>query len=197
MNGASRLCPQAAGVAPEAIAALIRGRRSIDRFAPEPPPAALIAEAVEVARWAPNHKLTQPWRFYLLGPETVAGVIGLNRELVAASRNPQAAAAKARRWATIPGWLLLTRMQTDDPLRAREDYAACACAAQNCMLYLASAGVASKWTTGKVTREPRFYDLVGIDPALEETVALLWYGYPAHTPRMRRRPVREILTRLP
>lgn len=188
-----RVGPEYAGLAPADVATLIRGRRTTARFNPEPPPARLIEEAVAVARWAPNHKLTQPWRFYHLGRESIEAVVELNCELVAAQKGTEAAAVKRRRWGAIPGWLVATCVRDADPLRAREDYAACSCAIQNLMLYLWSHGVASKWTTGAVTREPGFYRCLDIDPETEDVVALLWYGYPDEAPRMRRKPVTDIL----
>lgn len=183
----------AQAITPDIAAALIRGRRTVAKFESEAPPSGLIEQAVEAARWAPNHRLTQPWRFYRLGPKTVAGIIELNGELVAAKQGAEAAAAKRARWSAVPGWLLVTRLRHDDDLIAREDYAAVACAVQNLMLYLHSAGVACKWTTGEVTRQRRFYELLAIDPAREEAVCLLWYGWPAQAPRQRRKPVAEIL----
>ena len=45
----------------------IRGRRTVKAFAPEPVPRERLDELFELARWAPNHKLTQPWRFRVLG----------------------------------------------------------------------------------------------------------------------------------
>lgn len=182
---------------PERAAALLRHRRSVERFRPERPPAALIEAAVECARWAPNHHLTQPWRFYDLGPETTAAVVALNAGLVAARKGEAAADAKRRRWGAVPGWLAVTQRRCDDPLREREDYAACCCAIQNLMLFLAAHGVGTKWTTGDVTREPGFHEIVGIDAAAEDVTGLVWYGYPAHRPRSRRLPVSEILRTLP
>lgn len=181
---------------PEQAAALLRRRRSVERFLPERPPAELIEAAVECARWAPNHHLTQPWRFYDLGPETAAELVELNAELVASERGDAAANAKRDRWSAVPGWLVVTRTPCDDSVRAREDYAACCCATQNLMLYLTARGIGTKWTTGAVTREPRFHRIAGIDPS-EEIVGLIWYGYPAHRPRARRLPVAEILRRHP
>ena len=64
------------------FAAVLRARRSIDLFEPEPIGSGVLLEAVEVARWAPNHRLTEPWRFYLIGATTRAAVI----ELAAAVR---------------------------------------------------------------------------------------------------------------
>lgn len=175
----------------------MRARRTVHEFRPQAPPPELILRAIDLARWAPNHKLTEPWHFYLLGPETAAAIADLNAELVAAKAGPQAAEDKRRRWRAVPGWLAVTCENSDDPEQAREDYAACCCAIHNFMLYLWSEGVGVKWTTGNVTRDPRFYDLIWVDPTRETLVGLLWYGYPAAIPQTARKPVESILVRLP
>ena len=79
-----------------------------------------------------------------------------------------------------------------------EDYAACACAVQNLMLYLWQAGIGVKWTTGQVTRDPRLYEILGVDGDMERVTGLFWYGYPADrgSGRKRREPG-EISTDLP
>jgi nitroreductase len=92
--------------------------------------------------------------------------------------------------------LVLTGARSDDALLERENYAACCCAAQNLMLYLWGRGIGVKWTTGGVTREPRFYELLGIDPAKESVVGLFWYGVPRAIPAQKRRSVEEITTQL-
>ncbi|MGD8429667.1 MAG: nitroreductase [Ectothiorhodospiraceae bacterium] len=182
---------------PERAAALIAGRRTINSFRPELPPRSLIRRGISLARWAPNHHLTEPWNFYLIGPRTRDGIVALNAELVAAGKGAEAAEAKRSRWSAIPGWLAVTCNRSDDGLRQREDYAACACAIQNLSLYLWSEGVGTKWTTGAVTREARFYDLLWIDPGQEEVVGLIWYGYPAESPRTHRSGVDVALVDLP
>lgn len=181
----------------EAAAELIRGRRTINAFAPEPPPRETILEALDLARWAPNHHLTEPWRFYLLGPDTAAAVARLNAELVTVKKGTEAGRAKLAEWQAKPGWLVVTCVNSDEPQRAREDYAACCCAVQNLMLYLWSTGIGSKWSTGAVIREPAFYDLIWVDPAVETAIGLLSYGYPAEIPRTPRKPLAELLIELP
>ena len=142
---------------------LIRSRRTIHDFREEPAPPDLVRKALDLARWAPNHHLTEPWRFYLLGPETAAAIARLNAEIVTARQGPEAGAAKLDRWSRIPGWIVVTCANSEDSLRSREDYAACCCAIHSFSLFLWSEGVGVKWTTGAVTRDPRFYDLVWID----------------------------------
>lgn len=180
-------------VSPQQVAQLIRGRRSVDRFAPELPDVAIVHAAVETARWAPNHRLTNPWRFYLLGARTRAAVIELNTALVARQRGDAAAAAKDKRWRGVPGWLVVTCRHDADELVSRENYAATACAVQNLMLYLHSAGVASKWTTGAVTRAQQFYEICALDAEQEYCAGLIWYGYAQRSPRTQRQPVDDIL----
>lgn len=184
--------------APLAPAELIRSRRTIHDFRPEPrPPRDLILRGLELARWAPNHFLTEPWHFYLLGPQTAEAIARLNAELVTRKQGPKAGQLKLERWRAIPGWLAVTCENSDDPVRAREDYAACCCAIQNFSLYLWSEGIGVKWTTGAVIRDPGFYDLIWVDPQLETVVGLVWYGYPAEVPQTARKPLGQSLVELP
>lgn len=182
---------------PSRTAGLIAGRRTVNRFQAEPPPRELLMEALELARWAPNHHLTEPWRFYLVGERTRERIVELNREIVAARQGDAAGDAKAASWRRIPGWFVVTRANAPSERQAWEDYAACACAIHNIALYLWSGGVGMKWTTGPVTRHQRFYEILGIDPSDETVVGLIWYGYPDEQPQTRRHPVSERLTELP
>lgn len=176
------------------IAERIRSRRSTNLFLKQKVKASLVRDAVEVARWAPNHHLTEPWHFYLLGEKKKAASVELIRTIVSETKSPEMGDHKAKAAAAIPGWLVVTCSKSDDELRGREDYAACCCAIQNILLYLSEAGVASKWTTGLITRDARFFELLGIDPDEEYVVALVWYGYPKVLPTQTRKEVSQILT---
>jgi nitroreductase len=178
------------------FAEVLRGRRTINLYLQVPVPAALVREAIEAATWAPNHHVTEPWRFYVLGKETIAACIERVRDLVAAKKNARAAAFKAASWSEKPGWLVVTCRREGDELRQREDYAACCAAVQNFMLYLWKAGVGSKWTTGDITRDPQFRDIVGIGEH-EYVVGLIWYGYPKLTPEQSRSDLAEVLVERP
>jgi nitroreductase len=181
----------------EGVASLIRGRRSIDLFEPDAVPNAVLLEAIDVARWAPNHRLTQPWRFYLLGPATRRAVTDLAVELEVAKKGERAGPARRARLDAVPGFLVLTTRRSEDALLEREDYAACCCAAHNLMLYLWQRGIGTKWTTGGITRDPRFYSLLGLDAEQESVVGFIWYGRPRVVPTQQRKPVSELVTELP
>ena len=84
--------------------------------------------------------------------------------------------------------------RSEDRDREQEDYGSCCCAIQNLMLYLSAAGAASKWSTGPITKDQRFYELLGIDAGKEFIVGLIWYGYPKITPTQSRKDVERIVT---
>lgn len=179
------------------LARVIRGRRTVNDFQPSQPPLATVLQGIELARWAPNHKLTEPWRFSILGPETAHAVVMLNTRLVEDEKGPAAAAKKYERWSSIPGWIAISSLRSEDPMRDEENYAAVCCAIQNFSLYLWSAGIGVKWSTGPVTRHPQLYELLSIDATVQRIVGLLWYGYPAKLPAMTRQEVAEVTRILP
>ncbi|GAB5518211.1 MAG: nitroreductase [Rhodothermales bacterium] len=180
----------------DAARQLIERRRTIHLFQPERPADQRVLDALASARWAPNHRLTEPWRFYLLSDETADAVARLNADLVTVKRGEVAGQAKYERWAAVPGWLAVTHECSEDPIRNQEDYAATACVIQNLSLLLWAQGIGMKWTTGAVTRDPRFFDLLQINTKRERLVGLLWYGYPATVPQtQRQKSVAEIVTR--
>ncbi len=163
--------------------AVLEGRRSIHTFDPSRSvPKSVLENALRLAVHAPNHKHTEPWRFYVAGMETHAQIVALNTELVRQKNGDEAAANKEARWKAVPGFIVVTCEKSDDALRAREDYAACACAVQNLMLALWADGVGTKWTTGPVTRDARLYNVIGADVDTEAVVGLVHYGYPADVP---------------
>ena len=176
---------------------IITSRRTIHNFKPTPPSRELLLEAIDIARWAPNHKLTEPWKFYILGPETATRVAHLNADLVLRKRGREAAENKRTRWLNMPSMLAVSYKKCDDAFREKEDYAATCCAIQNLMLFLWEKGIGTKWSTSSVISEPDFLDLLGIEQGTEEVVGLLWCGYPEDIPEKSRRPVGDITTELP
>jgi nitroreductase len=181
----------------EDFAALARGRRSIDLFEQQSVPVGVVRDAIEVARWAPNHRLTEPWRFYLIGPSTTRAIVDLAVEIETAAKGERAGVARRARLEAIPGFFVLTSRRSDESLLDRENYAACCCAAQNLLLYLWQRGVGSKWTTGGITRHARFYELLGIDATTELVAGFFWYGVPKVVPTQQRRAVAEIVAECP
>jgi nitroreductase len=179
------------------LAERIRARRTTKLFLRQKIKKQLVLDAIELARWAPNHHLTEPWHFYMLGDETTAASIELIRTIITESKTRELADFKADAATAIPGWLVVTCKRSQDELLQQEDYASCCCAIQNLTLYLSEAGIASKWTTGLITRDQRFFDLLDINEDKEFIVGLIWYGYPKVLPIQCRKDVTEITTEKP
>ncbi len=182
---------------PPELAALVSGRRTIHKFQQDAPPVDKLKEAIRLAQWAPNHYLTEPWRFYILGRQTIDQIIALNKDLIQADKGTAAARAKTKRWQKMPGWLVITCATTDDPVTQLEDYAACCCAVQNLALVLWNDNIGVKWATGEVIRDPRFYECLHISQHHETVVGLFWYGVAAEIPKMNRKKTTQIITELP
>jgi nitroreductase len=85
-----------------------------------------------------------------------------------------------------PQLMVVSQVRSDDQVRAREDYAAVACAIQNFTLALCARGVGSKWSTGRMTQHDLAYEVAQVDAEVEEIVGFLWYGFAARTPQVRR-----------
>ena len=179
------------------FAEVLRGRRTINLYLQTPVPDELVHEAIEAATWAPNHHVTEPWRFILPGDKTVNRILDLCEEMVTAAKGAELGEHKRNSWSEKPGWLVVTCQRSDDELRQKEDYAACSAAAQNFMLYLWKAGIGSKWTTGPITRDPRFLEIIDVDPEEAFVVGMFWFGYPKVTPSQSRSDISGLLLKLP
>jgi len=179
------------------FAEVLRGRRTIELFLQTPVPEQLVREAIETATWAPNHHVTEPWRFYLLGKESQEQCLDLCRDIAAAKKGKKAADFKRDSWSAKPGWLVVTCNRSNDDITQKEDYAACSVAVQNFMLHMWKAGIGSKWTSGDITRDERFLDIIGVDGDAAFVVGLIWYGYPKLTPSQSRKAPATVVVELP
>ena len=176
------------------LAELMRQRRTIALFDDRPVARELVMQAIEVARWAPNHHVTEPWHFYLLGPRGRERMVELVRQVATLKKGEKAGEFKAQSAAEVPGWIIVTCRRSADSVMQREDYAACACAIQNLALYLWQAGVGCKWSTGHVLQAPGLAEVAGYDGTAEEPVAIIRYGYPRVIPQQTRRDLDDIVS---
>ncbi len=177
----------------------IQRRTSVRRYRPEPVPRETIELLLDCAVRAPNHKLTEPWRFAVLTGEAKArlaeirGGHRLKRYEDPSSAEARAAMDKARRETleTPAVIVVMSRVHADEILR-EEDYAAVMMATANLMTAAQSLGLGTYLKTGAVMRDPVLGDLVGL-PEGYRVVAVLSLGYPAdaESPR-RRRPAGEL-----
>jgi nitroreductase len=177
------------------LARLLRERRTVSQGSLSTtlePNHTAVLEALESARWAPNHHLTEPWRFYLLDPARIARLGELWADVQARKgAKPEKVARKRQEWGESKGVLILTCTSAPDASEVdrKEDYAACCCAAQNLMLHLWAEGLGSKWSTGAVWEHEAFWPLLGHSSAPDHTevVGVFFYGVPERVPEGRRK----------
>lgn len=146
------------------VAEAIRTRRTHKAFAPEPVPRELLEELLELARWAPNHHLTNPWRFRVLGAQALTKLKHV--------AGPEAAAKLDR----APTLIAATAKQTGDEIQNEEDLCATACATYAVLLAAHGRGLAGYWRTPGVLRTAAGRAALGI-PADERFVALIHLGW--------------------
>ncbi len=178
----------------------IATRRSIKKFKPEPVPADALDRALSAGLWAPNHHLTQPWRFTVLGPQSHHALAAANADIQLETAGGDAAsrASAESRFLSKPRIVVVTYRLAADAEGRREDFAATCCAIQNIQLAAWGMGLGMQWSSNNMTRHPRTYKLLGIDPAAEEIAAFLYFGYPAEIPAPRpRKGLDEVRRSLP
>ncbi len=168
-----------------AVAAAIRQRRTVKQFLPMPVPRPLIAQLIELAVWAPNHRMTEPWRFYVLDGDArnrlgeIAAAITASK-IIEAGGDPSTSARKSAEagatWATVPALLYVTTQRNANPEIDEENYGAVCCAIQNLTVAAHAAGLGTSWSSGAVAAAPALHALVGAQ-ANERMAALLRLGY--------------------
>jgi len=165
-------------------------RRTVHRFVPGPVPDDVIERAVRAATFAPNHKLTWPWRFVWVGPEARERIVRLNVELKGKGRvlGPDKQASIRRKMLDPDRLLAMVQVRHPDPVRSKEDYATCAMAIQNLSLSLFADGYYAKWSTGAVTRHPETWRVLGVDAEREEVIGFVYVGLPELVPAPADRP---------
>lgn len=179
--------------------AAIRARRSIKRFTDRAIPRDEIEPLLDAAAQAPNHRMTQPWRFYVLGPaarRAYGAVLGARKAKKV--EDPDAARAVAEKVeateAAIPAMIAVAMIVDESAEIREEDYAATMMAVQNLMLAATARGLGTHLKTGAVMEDPRARAAVGVADG-ERIVAMVQLGEPAEAPAPKpRRPTSELTT---
>jgi nitroreductase len=165
----------------------IRTRRTHKVFAPEPVAPELLRRLFELARWAPNHRLTNPWRFRVLGPSTVERL----KEI--AENTAPGSAGKLDRAPTL---VVASAYTQGDGVQQAEDLLASAIAAYLVLLGAHGAGLAGYWRTLPLLDSPAGREVLELD-APETPIGLLHLGRPRqeqHVPE--RAPVEGFVRQL-
>jgi nitroreductase len=142
----------------------IRSRRTLKAYDPSPVDRETLEELFELARWAPNHHLTNPWRFRVVGPQAL--------EALKLAAGPESAPKLDR----APTLIAVSVVQDgEDPLTDEEDVCAAACATLILLLGAHDRGLGGYWRTPGVLRTPEGREAVGI-PDGEHVLGLVHLG---------------------
>jgi nitroreductase len=152
----------------------IRTRRTHKAFGPEALDRETLEQLFELARWAPNHHLSNPWRFRVLGEHTRTALL----ELAEAAQ--PGSAVKLRRAPTL---VAVSAQLTGDAAQDREDLLASAVAAYIVLLGAHARGLAGYWRTVALLDEHPVRELLGLD-AREAALGLLYLGTPVQEQRV-------------
>ncbi|MDW8059410.1 MAG: nitroreductase [Thermomicrobium sp.] len=171
-----------------AVLDAIRGRRSVKQVRPDPVPRELVEQLLEAAVWAPNHHLTQPWRFFVLtGEARVALGEVLARDPGLSPSKREAIRQKPLRAPVVIA--VAIEPHPDRPLL--DEIAAGAAAIQNMLLAAHALGLGAIWRTGRAIEDPAVKTFFGLsDRAF--LLGFVYVGFPAAVPEPPpRRPVSE------
>jgi nitroreductase len=157
-------------------------RRTHKAFGPNPVPRETLLEILTAARFAPTHHMTEPWRFRVLGPETLRALKEIAGEKEAAKLD------------RAPTLVVATAALTGDLVQDEEDVCATAAAIELVLLAATERGLATYWRTPHVLRTRPGRGAVGIPPT-ERFLGLLHFGTPAREPAPReRQPVESYVS---
>ncbi|HEX4215588.1 MAG TPA: nitroreductase family protein [Candidatus Dormibacteraeota bacterium] len=153
-----------------AVEEAIHGRRTHKTYLSEPVPRPVLDELFELARWAPNHHLSNPWRFRVLGPRSLSAIKALADEEKPGS---------SRKLDRAPTMIVLSAVQTGDESQDQEDMLASAMAGYIVLLAAHARGLAGYWRTVPLLNGAPARKVLGLGE--EETViGLLHLGHPLH-----------------
>lgn len=155
----------------------IRARRTLKAYEDRPVERELVSELLDLAVLAPNHHLTEPWRFWVVGRETLAAL---------------AEATGDRKLLRSHTAIVVGVKRDADSQVAEEDYAATACAIQNLMLAARARGLASFWRTPGVLSRPVVGRLLDV-PRKVRLIGVVHLGWPGEPfpPQPERRAARH------
>jgi len=173
----------------------IQSRRSVGRVRQDPVPRELVEKVLESAVHAPNHKITEPWRFHVFTGKGRGELARARAELAtilaeAEGEDEELAAGRISRERKkafrAPVVIAVISRGGRDEVETLENYAACAAGVQNMQLTAHALGLATIWRTGVQAYHPYMRDFFGLKDG-DKIVAYLYLGYPDMEVRPRRR----------
>jgi nitroreductase len=176
----------------------IHGRRTVKKFTGRTISRQEIEQLIAAATQAPNHRLTNPWRFYVLGPDArQAYGLALGERKAKKQTDPAKAAelkaTVAAEHRALPAMIVVALVETQDPEQRDEDYAATMMGVQNIMLQAMEMGLGTAIKTGAIMADPAARAAAGV-PEGQRIVAVINVGEPSETPAAKNRSAASEVT---
>ena len=180
----------------------IETRRSVGRVKQDPVPRELVERILESAVHAPNHKITEPWRFHVFAGKGRGELARARAELAKIQAEAEGEeedlvggriSRERKKAFRAPVVIAVISKGGREEVETLENYAACAAAVQNMQLTAHSLGLATIWRTGPLAYHPYMRDFFGLEDG-DRIVAYLYLGYPDVGERPRRREPASSMT---
>ncbi|MBD2870553.1 nitroreductase family protein [Paenibacillus arenilitoris] len=160
---------------------LIKERRTVRLFTGDPVTVEQLTELLDVAVWAPNHNLREPWRFIVYtgeGRKVFADAVFQSFTQEEAKKYGE---ARRNEYMATPLHLIVALKEDPRQKQWDEDFSAVSCLIQNLQLAAWEQGIGMVWKSNPYMYHPKFREAAGIQPG-EKVVAVLHIGYPRIIP---------------
>ena len=154
----------------------------------------MVEVLLDNARWAPTHKMTQPWFFKVFMGEGLKNLSTWQAETYKAI-TPEAD-FKQRKFEKLQNRpmkasavvAICMKRDPKESVPEIEEVAAVSCAVQNMLLTATAYGLGAYWGTGGLTFKPEMKEYLGLDEQ-DKCLGFLYIGYPENEwPKGQRRP---------
>lgn len=177
-------------------------RRNVKEFTGEPISDEILERLFSTAVWAPNHRLTEPTRFFAIRKDsamrhkiaevawqtTYDGVVNPNP-----AQKQRSADASKERVLNAPAMVYVYSLTGDNEEVTRENYATSCCAVQNMALAAVAEGLYMDWSTGGLTKLPDLARTLGADEEWT-MVGVVFIGKATEVPSTQRMPHSEVVS---
>ena len=167
---------------------VIRARRTQKKFAPSELNRQTLQELLTLLSWAPNHRMEEPWRCYVMDRSGIEKLDAFFEEHPSIASWPshgkehKLARLRSVYLANIAAIIHVTAIKDQDPVKDQENYAACAAGVQNLLLGAEARGIANFWASSPAMRHPETQAWLGVNLDIESFVGSIWLGQAAAHP---------------
>jgi len=175
----------------------IKNRRNTKNFENKDVSIEDIKTILDAGTWAPNHRDTQPWRFVVIQKndaireKIIDGIIRLKEKDSGNKQTDEQILSIKNSVMTKPILIFVYSLVDENPIITEENYGAVCCAIQNISLAATSIGLATGWSTGKISQINNLEDLFELEENLK-IVGVLTVGIPKPQPLKKRKKVDDI-----